>query len=91
MILEISKIEAALPVGWLYVAEEKSIQKEFSLTDFSDAAQFINLIAPLANTLDHHPDLLLHKYNKVKVTLTTHSEGGVTENDIQLAQEINAL
>ena len=40
---------------------------------------------------DHHPDILIHSWNKVKITLSTHSEGGVTENDIKLASKIDNL
>ena len=41
--------------------------------------------------MDHHPDLLLHSWNKVKVILSTHSEGGVTGNDFKLAQTIDEI
>jgi len=67
------------------------IAKEYLLPDFSAAVDFIQTIEPLAQTADHHPDILLHGYRKVRVMLTTHSAGGVTVNDINLAKAIDAL
>lgn len=75
--------------GWNY--ENNSIRKEFTLKDFSDAVALIIKIGFEAEKKDHHPDLLLHDWNKVTVTLSTHSEGGVTEKDINLAHQINKL
>lgn len=67
------------------------IVREFTFGGFTEAAAFPSRIAPLANAMDHHPDLLLHRYKRVKVMLTTHSAGGLTENDFVLAGKINAL
>jgi 4a-hydroxytetrahydrobiopterin dehydratase len=75
--------------GWNY--ENNSIRKEFTLKDFSDAVVLVVKIGFEAEKKDHHPDLLLHGWNKVTVTLSTHSEGGVTEKDINLAHQINKL
>jgi 4a-hydroxytetrahydrobiopterin dehydratase len=77
--------------SWRYDKEKKMIVKEYLLPDFSAAIEFIHEIEPLAQTADHHPDILLHGYRKVRVMLTTHSAGGVTENDINLAKAIDAL
>jgi 4a-hydroxytetrahydrobiopterin dehydratase len=70
---------------------KKSIHKEFELKNFANAVAFIVEIGFEAEKLDHHPDLLLHSWNKVKITLSTHSEGGVTENDFKLAHKINSI
>ncbi|RJP61093.1 MAG: 4a-hydroxytetrahydrobiopterin dehydratase [Ignavibacteriales bacterium] len=75
--------------GWNYTG--KSIQKEFKLENFISAVNFINKIAEVAERIDHHPDINLHSYNKVTITLTTHSKGGVTENDFKLAESIEPL
>jgi len=75
--------------GWIY--NNKSLHKEFKLGNFVDAIDFINNIAKEAEKLDHHPDILLHSYNKVTITLSTHRRGGVTENDFKLADAIDAL
>ncbi len=75
--------------GWFYVDDH--IEKEFKLKSFADAVALIVKIGMEAEKLDHHPDLLLHSWNKVKIILSTHSEGGVTENDIKLAQTIDEI
>lgn len=72
--------------GWSY--ENNSISKEFQLKDFISAAEAIKRIAIFAEQMDHHPDIFLHSYNKLKVMLSTHSEGGVTEKDFKLAKNI---
>jgi len=75
--------------GWFFLND--SIEKEFKLKSFADAVALVVKIGMEAEKLDHHPDLLLHSWNKLKVTLSTHSEGGVTENDIKLAQIIDEI
>jgi 4a-hydroxytetrahydrobiopterin dehydratase len=68
-----------------------SIHKNFTSKDFSSAVAFIVKIAIEAEKLDHHPDLFLHSWNKVKITLSTHSEGGVTDKDIELTNIIERI
>ncbi len=75
--------------GWFYV--DNSIEKEFKLKSFSDAIAFIVKVGIEAEKIDHHPNLTLHSWNKVKITLSTHSMGGVTENDFKLAQTIDEI
>lgn len=75
--------------GWFYL--NNSIEKEFTLKSFADAVALIVKIGIEAEKIDHHPDLLLHSWNKVKVILSTHSEGGVTGNDFKLAQTIDEI
>ena len=75
--------------GW--ELEKDTILKEFELKNFSDALAFIVKIGIEAEKMDHHPDLFLHGWNKVKVTLSTHSAGGITENDFNLAQQIEKI
>jgi len=41
--------------------------------------------------MDHHPDIFIHSWNKVKITISTHSEGGITKKDFQLAEKIEKL
>lgn len=72
--------------GWSY--ENNSIVKEFKLKDFISVVEAVKRIAIFAEKMDHHPDLFLHSYNKLKVILSTHSEGGVTEKDFELAKNI---
>lgn len=67
------------------------IGKEFKLKDFKAALDFVNGIGKTAEDMNHHPDILLHSWNKVKITVSTHSEGGVTAKDFQLAEKIESL
>lgn len=72
--------------NWIYV--NNSISKEFVFKDFIGAISFVNSVALEAEKMDHHPDILIYGWNKVKINLSTHSAGGVTEKDFQLAQKI---
>jgi 4a-hydroxytetrahydrobiopterin dehydratase len=74
--------------GWELAGD--AIQKQFELEDFSGSVEFVNRITPVANEMNHHPDLAI-SWNKVTVTLSTHSEGGITENDFELARKIDGL
>ncbi len=74
----------ALP-GWSYTGE--AIEKQYELSDFVDAIDFVNDIAELAEEANHHPDIGI-SYNEVTITLWTHSEGGVTQKDTSLAAQI---
>ncbi len=65
--------------------------KEFEFSNFVEAVKFVNKIVPLAESADHHPDILIHSYKKVRVELVTHSEGQITEKDYDLAEKINHL
>jgi len=73
-------------IGWEIV--DNKLIKEYKLKDFSDAISFIVKIGIEAEKLDHHPDLYLYGWNKVKVILFTHSANSITENDINLAHKI---
>uniref|UniRef100_A0A832D0R5 Putative pterin-4-alpha-carbinolamine dehydratase n=1 Tax=Ignavibacterium album TaxID=591197 RepID=A0A832D0R5_9BACT len=72
--------------NWIYV--NNSISKEFIFKDFIGAISFVNSVALEAEKMDHHPDILIYGWNKVKINISTHSAGGVTEKDFQLAQKI---
>jgi len=74
--------------GW--ELRDKEIHTNFKRKDFIDSIGFVSRIALLAERADHHPDILV-QYNKVDITLSTHSEGGVTEKDIKLAGEIEEV
>ena len=74
--------------GW--TQEGAAIKKQFQLEDFKGSVDFVNRLTPAAEEMNHHPDLEI-SWNKVTVSLSTHSEGGVTENDFQLARNIDAL
>jgi 4a-hydroxytetrahydrobiopterin dehydratase len=67
-----------------------AIRRQFELDDFKGSVDFVNLLTPEAEGMNHHPDLEI-SWNKVTVSLTTHSEGGLTENDFDLAARISRL
>ena len=54
------------------------------------SVDFVNRITPVAEEMNHHPDLAI-SWNKVNVSLSTHSEGGITENDFKLAAKIDSV
>jgi 4a-hydroxytetrahydrobiopterin dehydratase len=74
--------------GWK--REGDAIQKEFELDDFKGSVGFVNRLTPVAEAMNHHPDLEI-SWNRVTVRTTTHSEGGLTGNDFELAEKIDAL
>jgi len=73
--------------GWK--RDDDEIEKEFKFADFKQAMAFVNRVAEAAEAANHHPDIEI-KYNKVELSLSTHSEGGVTEKDFDLAAKIDA-
>jgi 4a-hydroxytetrahydrobiopterin dehydratase len=73
--------------GWQRQGD--AISKEFRFPDFRAAITFVNRVADAAERADHHPDIIIN-YDRVRMTLSTHSEGGLTEKDFALASEIDA-
>jgi 4a-hydroxytetrahydrobiopterin dehydratase len=69
----------------------QAIAREWKLEDFGQAMAFVNLVADLAEAQGHHPDILLHGWNKVRLELSTHSEGGLTQADLDMAARIDRL
>ncbi len=69
---------------------DNSLHRKFSFKDFAEAFAFMTNVAEVAERLNHHPDWT-NVYNKVTIRLSTHSAGGVTDKDFQLAKEINRL
>ena len=75
--------------GWK--RDENQIAKEFQFKDFMEALSFVNNLCEEAEKMNHHPDIFIHSWNKVKITISTHSEGGITKKDFQLAEKIEGL
>ncbi len=71
---------------WNY--ENDSITKQFQFKDFIEALSFVTSVGLEAEKMDHHPDMLMFAWNKVKINISTHSAGGVTEKDFSLAKKI---
>ncbi|AHC52321.1 pterin-4-alpha-carbinolamine dehydratase [Sulfolobus acidocaldarius SUSAZ] len=74
--------------GWSY--ENNKLKKTFKFKNFYESVEFVRKIQPIADEMDHHPDLCVY-YNRVVLELSTHSEGGVTEKDFELAKKINKI
>lgn len=74
--------------GW--DRHSNTIHREFKFDDFSGSVDFVNRLTPVANEMNHHPDLHI-SWDTVRVHLFSHSEGGVTENDFTLAQKLSDL
>ena len=86
-LLDLDKLKS-LPEKWNARKDGKSIAQEFSFKTFAEAFSFMTHVALLAEKADHHPDWS-NSYNKVSITLSTHSAGGVTEKDVALAKAIS--
>ena len=86
---EIKTYLSQIKEGWEAI-DSKKIQKEFKFKDFKEAMEFVNKIAVVAEEEGHHPDIYII-YNKVKIKLSTHAIGGLSENDFILAAKIDTL
>jgi 4a-hydroxytetrahydrobiopterin dehydratase len=73
--------------GW--TREGNAIRKTYTLDSFADAVAFVNRIAELAEQADHHPDIDI-RYDRVGCSLSTHSKGGLTRRDFDLARALDA-
>lgn len=73
--------------GW--TREGDAIRKTYSLDSFAEAVAFVNRIAVLAEQADHHPDIDI-RYDRVGCSLSTHSQGGLTRRDFDLARQLDA-
>ncbi len=76
-------------VQWRREGDE--IVRDWSFADFAAAMVFVNRAAEAAEEANHHPDILVHGWNKVRLTLTNHSAGGLTEADFKMAAKFDAL
>jgi 4a-hydroxytetrahydrobiopterin dehydratase len=71
--------------------DDQAIMREWKFEDFGQAIAFVNRVADAAETVNHHPDILVHGWNKVRLELSTHSEGGLTRADFDMAARIDDL
>lgn len=74
--------------GWARKVD--SLTKTYTFRSFPQGIAFVNRVADLAETMNHHPDIDI-RYTKVQCTLSTHDAGGITENDVNLARGIERL
>lgn len=71
--------------------EGDAIVRDWRLADFGAAISFVERVAEVAESANHHPDILIHGWNKVRLTLSTHSEGGITAADLALAEQLDGI
>ena len=81
---------ATMVPGWSLVNGRDAIERSLQFRDFSEAWGFMNRVALLAESQNHHPEWS-NVWNRVRIELSTHDAGGLTSNDLRLAQAINAL
>jgi len=68
-----------------------TLVREIQASDFPAAVGLVNAIALHAERMDHHPDILLYGWNKLRITLSTHDQGALTILDVRLAKAIDSL
>lgn len=76
---------------WSLADDAKSIFADYVMLDFASAVEFINEVAKVAESEGHHPDLHLTGYRKLRISLTTHAIGGLSDNDFILAAKIDRI
>jgi 4a-hydroxytetrahydrobiopterin dehydratase len=74
---------------WTRAGEE--IVRSWRFENFAEAIAFVNRVADAAEAANHHPDILVHGWNKVRLALTNHSAGGLTEADFAMAATLDGL
>ena len=89
----VAKLNSESIRGWLssrngWKRRSNKLTKDFEFRSFRDSIVFVNRVATLADTHDHHPDIDV-RYVKVTLTLSTHEAGGITEKDLALAEQID--
>jgi 4a-hydroxytetrahydrobiopterin dehydratase len=71
--------------------EGEHIVKNWEFKNFAEAIAFVNRVAEAAEAANHHPDVLVHAWNKVRLSLTNHSAGGLTAVDFEMAEKFDGL
>ena len=89
-LIEKSQLDSFTEKNPSWIIDNNTIKKEFKFDNFIEAFGFMSKVALLSEKMDHHPDWQ-NTYNKVIINLTTHEKGGITTNDIKLAESIDKL
>ena len=89
-LLSDEQIESRLQ-GSEWAREGEQIVRDWELKDFAEAIAFVNRVADVAEEMNHHPDILIHGWNKVRLSVTNHSAGGLTAADFELAAKVDRL
>jgi 4a-hydroxytetrahydrobiopterin dehydratase len=77
------------PLAWEREGDE--IVREWRLDNFAEAIAFVNRVADVAEDANHHPDIFVHGWNKVRLALTNHAAGGLTDADFVVAARFDEL
>lgn len=85
-----TEVKAALPAVKEWKKQSAAITRTYQFKDFPGSMAFVNRVAEVAEAANHHPDIDI-RWNKVTLTLATHSEGGLTQKDFDLARKIDTL
>lgn len=80
------QVEAKIAELPQWALNGESLQRTFNFDDFVGAIAFVNRVADLAESMQHHPDIMI-RYSKVTLTLTTHDASGLTESDFSFAHK----
>lgn len=89
-LLTTQDVKAALKKIPDWELEKKYIERLFEFDDFTQAIDFVNSVAEIAEQEDHHPDMDI-RFTKVRVALSTHSQGGLTDHDFEVAKKVDNL
>ena len=73
--------------GWEHTGD--AVVKRYKFKEFMDGIRFINRIAKIAESMDHHPDIAI-SYTRITFSCSTHDQGGITEKDFKLANEVES-
>jgi 4a-hydroxytetrahydrobiopterin dehydratase len=74
-----------------WTREGEEIVRNWKFKDFAEAIAFVNRVAESAEEANHHPDILVHGWNNVRLSLTNHSAGGLTEADFEMAKKFDGV
>jgi 4a-hydroxytetrahydrobiopterin dehydratase len=88
---EARSLLSELGPDWQLADDERALTRQMRFKNFVQAMEFLNKLAQVAEEQNHHPDFCLHRWNRVTVSLSTHSVGGVSRNDFILAAKLQAL
>ncbi len=88
--LDTAALEALLASDAPWRREGSALVKTFTFRGFKGAMAFANRVAEAANAANHHPDIHVESYKNVRIVLTTHAAGGITDADVALAKAIDA-
>jgi 4a-hydroxytetrahydrobiopterin dehydratase len=89
-LLSEDEIESKL-VGLSWQRERDEIVRDWKFENFAEAIAFVNRVADAAEEANHHPDILVYGWNKVRLSLTNHSAGGLTDPDFEMAKVFDGL